>query len=322
VTVVIPMRNEASCIAGCLESILASELPADITIEVLVLDGQSTDDSPAIVAGMALRDARIRLLPNPARLQAAAFNQGLATARGQYLVRMDAHSVYAPDYIAECLRLLESTGAGNVGGVQQATGSSWLTRAIAAAVSSRFAAGDAQYRNATAPGFTDTVYLGAWRTATLHELGGMRTDWAVNEDYEMNVRLRASGGTVYLSPTIRSTYQVRSSAMRLARQYARYGFWKVRTLLEHPASLRWRQLVAPAFVVSILLTPWLVSRFGIWGASHLVLYAAANAAASVIVARRAGMALLPVLPLVFFIIHCSWGAGFLTGLAWWPFRRA
>ena len=238
------MRNEAACIAGCLASVLASELPPGVTIEVLVLDGQSTDDSPAIVADMALRDRRIRLLPNPARLQAAAFNQGLAAARGQYLVRMDAHSVYAPDYIAECLRLLESTGAGNVGGVQQATGSSWLgprdRRRGVVTLRRRRRAVPQRHQ---LPGFTDTVYLGAWRTATLRELGGMRTDWAVNEDYEMNVRLRASGGTVYLSPTIRSTYQVRSSAVRLARQYARYGFWKVRTLLEHPASLRWRQLV-------------------------------------------------------------------------------
>ena len=321
VTVVIPMRNEAGSIAACLLSILANELPADVTMEVLVLDGESTDDSPAIVSRMAERDGRIRLLPNPERLQAAAFNRGLAAARGRYLVRMDAHSVCAPDYIAECLRLLESTGAGNVGGVQRAEGTSWLTQAIAAAVSSRFAAGDAQYRNATAPTFTDTVYLGAWRTATLRELGGMRTDWAVNEDYEMNVRLRAKGGTVYLSPTIRSTYRVRSSVPTLARQYARYGFWKVRTLVEHPASLRWRQLVAPAFVLSVLLTPWLVWRFGPWGVSHLALYAVANAAASVIVARRAGMALLPALPLVFLVIHCSWGTGFLAGLAWWPFHR-
>jgi glycosyltransferase involved in cell wall biosynthesis len=315
------MRNEAGAIAACLDSILANELPADIAVEVLVFDGESTDESPAIVARMAERDGRIRLLPNPERLQAAAFNRGLAAAQGKYLLRMDAHSVYARDYIAECLRLLESTGAGNVGGAQRAEGTSWFTRAVAAAVSSRFAAGDARYRNATAPAFTDTVYLGAWRTATLRELGGMRADWAVNEDYEMNVRLRANGGTVYLSPTIRSTYRVRNSVAGLARQYTRYGFWKVRTVMEHPASLRGRQLVAPAFVVSVLLTPWLVGHFGPWGAGHLVLYAAANATASVIAARRSGMALLPVLPLVFLIIHCSWGSGFLAGLAWWPFHH-
>jgi cellulose synthase/poly-beta-1,6-N-acetylglucosamine synthase-like glycosyltransferase len=315
------MRNEAGCIAACLASILANELPADTTMEVLVLDGESTDDSPAIVSRVAERDGRIRLLPNPERLQAAAFNLGLAAARGQYLVRMDAHSVCATDYIAECLRLLESTGAGNVGGVQRAEGTSWLTGAIAAAVSSRFAAGDARYRNATTATVTDTVYLGAWRTATLRELGGMRTDWAVNEDYELNVRLRATGGTVYLSPTIRSTYRVRSSVPMLARQYARYGFWKVRTLLEHPASLRWRQLVAPAFVLSVLLTPWLIAWLGALGGAHLVLYLLANLTASTIVARRDGMALLPLLPVVFAVIHLAWGLGFWGGVIYWPLRQ-
>lgn len=320
VTVVIPMRNEAGYIEACLESVLASDLPPDTGIEVLVLDGESTDDSPALVAEVARRDPRVRLIPNPDRLQAAAFNRGLAEARGEYLVRLDAHSTYAPDYLAESLRLLESTGAANVGGVQRAEGRSWLARAIAAAVSSPFAAGDAKYRHATTPAFTDTVYLGAWRTATLRSLGGMRADWAVNEDYEMNVRLRAAGGRVYLSPTIRSTYQVRSSLTRLTRQYFRYGFWKVRTLLEHPGSLRWRQVVAPAFVIAIAATPWLVGHFGAIGSAHLIAYAVASVAASAITARRAPQ-VFPLLPLVFLVIHLAWGTGFLAGLIRWPLAR-
>ena len=315
------MRNEAATIEACLAS-GAGVPPLDgVTLEIIVLDGDSTDISPALVASLAARDPRVRLLPNPDRLQAAAFNLGLAAARGRYVVRMDAHSRYAEDYVAECVRLLETTGAANVGGVQRAEGSTYVGRAIAAAVSSRFAAGDAKYRHATAATWTDTVYLGAWRTATLRELGGMRTDWAVNEDYEMNVRLRAGGGRVYLSPTIRSTYQVRGSLPKLARQYTRYGFWKVRTLLAHPGSLRWRQLVAPAFVISLLLTPLFVSWFGLLGVAHLVLYLVASIAASIIAARGAGWSLFQVLPIIFTIIHCSWGGGFLTGLAYWPFRR-
>lgn len=324
VTVVIPMRNEAANIAACLDSVRASRLPAGVTLEILVLDGASTDASPAIVAEIATRDPRVRLLPNPDRLQAPAFNRGLAEARGTYLVRLDAHSLYADDYIAECVRLLDETGAGNVGGVQRAVGTHRLSRAIAAAVSSPFAAGDAKYRHATEPQWTDTVYLGAWRTETLRALGGMKTDWAVNEDYEMNVRLRAAGHRVYLSPTIRSTYFVRASLRKLARQYVRYGFWKVRTLLAHPGSLRWRQTVAPAFVLSLLATPLLVHWLGWPGAAHLIAYAAANLAASLLVARRHGLALLPLLPLIFLTIHLAWGTGFLAGCCYWPWtgRRA
>ncbi len=317
ITVVIPMRNESARIEGCLDSVLASRLAPGDSLEVLVFDGESSDDSAARVTAIAAREPRVHLLPNPERLQAPAFNLGLAAARGRYLVRIDAHSIYADDYISESVRLLEATGAQNVGGVQRAVGNSWVSRAIAAAVSSRFAAGDAKYRNATSACFTDTVYLGAWRTATVRTLGGMRTDWAVNEDYEMNIRLRAAGGKVYLSPTIRSTYFVRGSLAKLARQYARYGFWKVRTLMEHPGSVRWRQLVPPAFVLSLLLTPLLVLWLGWWGTLHIGLYLVASLVASLLLAAANGITILPLLPLIFAIIHCAWGSGFLVGLVHW-----
>ncbi len=320
VSVIVPMRNEAAGIIACLESILASELPPGAELELLVLDGASTDQSAELVAELARRDARVKLLDNPARLQADAFNRGLREARGEYLVRMDAHTRYASDYIAESIRLLEATGAENVGGVQRAEGQSWVSHAIAAAVSSRFAAGDAKYRHAAEPTWVDTVYLGAWRTATVRALGGMRPGWAVNEDYEMNVRLRQNGGRVYLSPTIRSTYMVRASLPKLIRQYLRYGFWKVRTLRAHPRSLRWRQLVAPAFVIGLLLTPLLIHWLGLWGLTHVILYGAANLLASVLTAASSRWSNLPLLPFIFLAIHLSWGIGFLAGWCWWPLK--
>lgn len=319
-TVVIPVLNEERGIAECLDSVLANTIPGG-EIEFLVIDGGSTDRSRAIIDDYARRDHRLRLLDNPARLQAAAFNIGIDRARGRYLIRMDAHSLYATDYVAESVRLLEDTGAVNVGGVQRATGHTPLGRAIAAAVSSPFAAGDAKYRNAVTPAWVDTVYLGAWRTADLRAVGGMRTDLAVNEDYEMNVRLRSRGGRIHLSPSIRSTYFVRGSLPKLARQYARYGFWKVRTLMDHPHSLRWRQLVAPAFVLGAVATPFTVSLAGWVGAAHLILYALANVGASGVVASRTSWRNLPVLPLIFLTIHLSWGSGFWAGLVAWPLRR-
>jgi glycosyltransferase involved in cell wall biosynthesis len=319
VTIIIPMRNEEAGIARCLASVRANTLP-DGELEILVLDGESTDRSAGIVAAIGAEDPRVRLLPNPNRLQADAFNIGLAEARGEFVVRMDAHTLYEPDYVAQSVRVLRETGAANAGGVQRATGTTAVSQAIAAAVSSRFAAGDAKYRHASEPAWVDTVYLGAWRTETLRALGGMRAGWAVNEDYEMNVRLRAGGGTVRLDPAIRSTYFVRASFPKLARQYFRYGFWKVRTLRMHPGSLRWRQLVAPAFVASVLLTPLAVWGFGAWGAVHLVAYAVANLAASVATAHAAGWRHLPLLPLVFLIIHLAWGSGFWCGLLYWPWQ--
>lgn len=108
---------------------------------------------------------------------------------------------------------------------------------------------------------------------------------------------------------------------KLARQYARYGFWKVRTLTEHPNSLRWRQVAAPLFVLSLLAAWPMVHRLGALGASHLALYCAVNLAVSTATAARSSWRYLPILPLVFLIVHVAWGTGFLAGLCYWPLRR-
>ncbi|MGH7592797.1 MAG: glycosyltransferase family 2 protein [Gemmatimonadales bacterium] len=318
VTLVIPMRNEAALIVPCLESLLANTVPG--AVELLVYDGDSADRSVDLVRELATRHPQIRLFPNPRRLQAAAFNAGLEQARGRYFLRADAHSLYPANYISECLRLLEETGADNVGGLQRAEGNSRVTCAIAAAVSSRFAAGDAKYRHAATAMFTDTVYLGAWRTDTLRGLGGMRADWAVNEDYELNVRLRRAGGRVYLSPTIESTYFVRGSLPKLARQYLRYGFWKVRTLVEHPGSLRWRQLAAPALIAGIAATWPLIRWLGPIGGAPLGGYLLANIIASVHLAWRTEWRNVVFLPVIFALIHCAWGVGFCAGIPYWVVR--
>lgn len=319
-TVFIPMRNEEEYIEACLHSVMQNLLPPEAEMEVLVFDGESTDRSVDIVKALAATDPRIRLINNPRRIQSAAFNRALEQARGEYFFRLDAHSLYRPDYFATCLRLLQETGADNVGGVMAAEGRTSTGRAVAAAVSSRFGVGDAQYRVATRPGWVDTVYLGAWRTATLRNLGGMREDLAVNEDYELNSRLRKAGGRIWLDPSLRTHYFPRDSFVALARQYTRYGFWKARTILEHPWTLRWRQLAAPALVIGILFTPLAIAIFGPIGWLALGIYAAANLSASIIAARQ-GWATLPLLPFIFLTIHCTWGAGFLVGLGYWSRHR-
>ena len=318
-TVVVPMRNEEEFIVPCVESLLANDAAG--SIEFLVYDGESTDQSAELIRRLMLRDSRITLLPNPRRIQAAAFNDAIQRARGRYFLRADAHSLYPVHYIGECIRLLEETGASNVGGVVLARGRDTFSAAVAAAVSSKFAVGDAQYRVATKPGWVDTIFPGAWRIETLRQLGGMREDWKVNEDAEMNMRLRQSGGRIYLDPNLRPTYFVRSSVSGLIRQYARYGFWRARTLLEHPGSLRWRQVVAPAFVISLLAAWPLMRQFGWLAGLHLLLYAAAALTVSVAIAIRTSWRMLPLLPLIFFIIHVSWGTGFMAGLCYWPFGR-
>ncbi len=344
VTVVIPMWNEERYIAKCLDSLLANDYPTDL-LEIIVVDGGSTDRSRDIVLGYCRRYPFIRLLDNPKRIMSAALNIGIREATGDIIVRMDAHAVYAPDYIRQCVDLLCTSGAANVGGVQRAVGENYISRAIALAINNPFGTGDAYFRHAEKEMWVDTVYLGAWWKATLNRLGGFREDLAVNEDYELNVRLREARldpsagpfheelvthqgfapndrlrrarGRILLSPRIRCWYYVRPSLAALARQYFRYGFWKVRTLVLHPESVRWRQLAPPALVIGFIGS-------GVAGMLHPMLwlplpgvYLAAVLLVSTYLAVRRGLIYAPVLPLVFVTIHLSWGLGFIAGLMKW-----
>lgn len=321
VTVVLPIYNEREHVARCLESILGNDYPAD-RVEILAVDGGSSDGTRAILAGYAARHPRLRILDNPARSIPAALNRGLRAATGDILVRMDAHALYEPDYIRCCVELLETTGAAGVGGRQRHRGYGYKAQAIAAALGSRFAAGDAAYRRARDPRWTDTVYLGAWRTEAARAVGGWDEGWSVNEDYEFNLRLRewhyrrtGSRDAILLSPEIRSWYFGRSRFRALARQYFRYGYWKAGTVRRHPDATRWRQLVAPGFVgltaVSGVFAPWtllpMAVLLGAYGLTALV--------ASLGTAARTRWSYFPLLPVVSLVVHTAWGSGFLAGAA-------
>jgi cellulose synthase/poly-beta-1,6-N-acetylglucosamine synthase-like glycosyltransferase len=313
VSALVPMRNEEAFIGRCLDSIIASDYPADL-LEVLVIDGRSTDRSREAVGDIARTHPSVRLLDNPGRTQATGLNVGVNAATGDVVVRMDAHTTYAPDYIRECVRLLRSTEASNVGGAQRAVGDGIVGWAIAAAMNSPFGAGDARFRYSEEEAWVDTVYLGAWERTTLEKLDGFDPDAAPNEDSELNYRLREAGGRILLSPSIRSEYVVRPSFAALAKQYYRYGRSRVRTLVLHPESLRWRQLAAPGLVLGLVSSVGL-RKFSPRLASIVpCAYGLATVVASVAVARRRGWRHLPALPVVYAVMHLSWGSGFVVGL--------
>lgn len=314
VSVIIPMRNEERRIAQCLDSVVQTDYPKD-RLEIFVVDGMSTDGTRQIVLEYSKRCPFICLLNNRKHIQAAALNMGLQKANGEIIIRMDAHTTYAPDYICQCITALKITGAANVGGKQKPIGTGYVSGAIAAAYSSPFAAGDAKYRYSDEKQWVDTVYLGAWRAQTLIDIGGFDEDWPVNEDYELNYRLRKNGGKILLSPKINCYYYVRDSLSDLARQYVRYGFWKVKTLAAHPDSLRWRQLACPILVAALILSVALIPFSPICAAIVPVTYIIGNLIASSWTAVCRGLRYLPLLPVTFVIINICWGIGFWAGLA-------
>lgn len=317
VTVIMPVRNEEAFIARSLGAALNQRYPTD-RLEVLIADGQSDDRTREIIASLPGAE-RVRVIENPRRRQAVGMNLALRQAHGDIIVRVDGHTIIAPDYVRQCVHALSESGAVNVGGRMEPHGETPMGRAIAVAGGSRFGVPTAFHVSET-PQFTDTVYLGAWRRDALLAVGGFDERLRVNEDYELNYRLRRAGGRVYLSPAIRSTYYGRQTLGALARQYFAYGADRTNTLKLHPGSLKPRQLVAPTFVFALLFGGALATLNGaarvIWGAT-LAVYALVNLSASARIARRSGRAgwrLLPRLPLVFVTMHVAWGLGFWRGV--------
>jgi glycosyltransferase involved in cell wall biosynthesis len=316
VSLIIPCRNEKDYIEPCIRSLLVQDIPAG-SFEIIVADGLSNDGTRDILVRLATECACLRLVENPGRIVATGLNTAIRVARGKIIVRIDVHTHYAPDYVSQCLAVLHETGADNVGGPWVARGTGYLGRAVAAAFQSPFAVGGARGHNPHHNGPVDTVYLGCWRREVFERIGFFDEELVRNQDDEFNLRLSRAGGLIWQSPRIKSWYQPRASLRALWRQYAQYGYWKVRVIQKHgwPASVR--HLVPAAFVLSMLTLPLVAlvwpGAWWLWGALG-GLYGACNLAASVATARRSDLTLGLVLPAVFACYHLGYGYGFLRGI--------
>ena len=318
VSVIMPIRNEEVFIDRSLGAVLGQDYPAEL-VQVLVADGMSDDRTREIVEEMARAhpEHTVEIVDNPGRIVPTGFNAALARARGDVVVRVDGHTIIAPDYVSECVAALTASGADNVGGRMDAEGSGPVAEAIALATSSPFGVGDAKFHYATGEHWVDTVYLGAWPRAVFDRIGPFDPEMVRNQDDEFNYRLTAAHGRILLTDRIRSRYYSRASLRTLFRQYRQYGTWKVRVLQKHPRQMRARQFVPPAFAAVVLggavLAPVSPTVRRAWTAA-LSTYVAATLAASVSVAHRSGWRHLPVLPAAFAAVHLGYGTGFLAGL--------
>lgn len=313
VSIVIPMRNEERFIARCLDSIMANDYPRS-QFEVLIADGMSTDRSRDIVQEYSKEFPNIMLLDNPKKIRVTANNVGIRAARGEIIVSMDVHVLYARDYIKKCVELLQTTGAANVGGIQKAIGYDYVTNAIALATSTPFGIGDAEFRYLKKEKWVDTVYLGAWYKKTLEDVGYFNENWVRNGDYELNYRIRKAGGKILLSPDVKCEYYVRSSLLKLARQYFLYGKWRVKTVKVHPDSIRWRHLISPLLIVWLLLSPILfLTGFRLWWIPAGI-YVVYTIFVSCGIGLNEGVQYIPILIPTFWILHISWGLGFVFGI--------
>jgi succinoglycan biosynthesis protein ExoA len=316
VSIVVPCRNEKDTIEACVRAILAQEPPSG-GFEVIVADGMSDDGTRGLLQQLATQDPRLRVIDNPGGIVSSGLNAAIRAARGDIVVRMDAHTEYAPDYVSQCVAVLHESAADNVGGAWVAKGKGWVSRAVAAAFQSRFSIGDPCGHNPAYEGNLDTVYLGCWPYEVFERIGLFDEELVRNQDDEFNLRLIRAGGKVWQSPRIQSRYRPRESLRALLRQYQQYGYWKVRVIQKHKLPASMRHLVPGCFVFSLMALPlasfwWPIL---IWGWLSLIgVYFGCTALASFLTAARHGPELLPVLPVVFVCYHLGYGYGFLRGI--------
>lgn len=328
VSIVIPCRNEVDHIERCLQSVIAQEPPAN-GFEVIVADGSSVDDTQDVITRFARRDPRVRLIDNPRKIVSAGMNAAIRAASGTIIVRMDAHTEYAPDYVRQCVLILTQTGADNVGGPARTRADGWIGKAVAAAYHSRFAVGGARFHDPNYEGYLDTVTYGCWRRESFDRFGYFDEELVRNQDDEHNLRITRAGGRIYQSPKIQSWYRPRNSLSALFRQYMQYGYWKVRVIQKHKLPASWRHLVPGVFVFALLLLAVcsLVFALGSLPAVafvslaalglSLLAYTVALILASIQTASHSGWKLLSILPFVFACYHFGYGFGFVRGV--WDF---
>jgi succinoglycan biosynthesis protein ExoA len=313
VSVLMPCHNEERYIAQALESLIDDYCLKNC--EIIVVDGMSEDRTQDIVNSLIKKGLPIRLFRNKKKLQVHGLNLALAKAKGEIIVRADAHCLYPPEYIKRCVELLKTKDVSNVGGIMLPKGEKTIQKAIALALRHPVGVGDAKWHLGNYSGNTDTVYLGTFRKELFDDVGFYDPNSHPNEDAELNLRIRKSGRKVYLDSSIQVTYFPRESLRELAIQYFSYGRGRCYTTLKHKRITSYRQ-IAPITLVLALFFSILLSFFQplflLFPFSYLFLvFLTAQLSwpkQSISFKQRI------LTGLAFLIMHTSWGTGFLSRL--------
>lgn len=323
ISIIIPCYNEEKTITQVLSAILAQSIDIN-TCEVVIADGMSSDKTRDTIAEFSTshNELSIRVVDNPKRNIPSALNTALNSSKGQYIVRLDAHCVPERTYIERCITHLKNNTADNIGGVWiiEPGDTTHVAKAIAIAASNSIGTGNAAYRMAgSLAGFVDTVPFGSFRRELFDNIGCYDEKLLSNEDYDFNVRIRKAGGRIYLDPKIQCIYYARTNLKSLAKQYWRYGFWKVKMLRKYPDSIRWRQALPPLFLLALTalfcISIFLPVFFFLLGGVVLiycvtVAFSVGKDKRSKELAFREKLFTMAAI----MTMHFSWGSGFLVSL--------
>lgn len=311
ISIVIPCRNESAFIADVLNSILQQDYKID-KMEVWVVDGDSEDHTVAIVKSYADKYAWIHLLNNPAKIVPNALNIAIKKANGTFIIRLDAHTKYAHDYISKIVETFQQTNADIVGGPMRAIGKTDFQKAVAYATSTRLGVGNSQFHDEHFEGYVDSVYLGAWHRNIFAEVGYFDEQMMRNQDDEFHYRAKSFGKKIYLNPKIKSEYFPRDSIRKLFKQYFQYGLYKPLVLSKVKSAVKLRHLIPTLFFLYLITIPVGYYLIGWLTIIPLLVYFALAVAFAIknkgsVIEKGSCLLIYPVL-------HISYGFGFIAGL--------
>jgi glycosyltransferase involved in cell wall biosynthesis len=319
VAVVMPVLNEENYLAASVLAILSQDYPGQVQV-VLAL-GPSTDKTDEVAERICAGDARVSSVPNPTGRTPEGLNAALAVTTQEIVVRVDAHSELSDGYIRTAVETLQRTGADNVGGIMGARGVTSFEKAVAAAMTSPLGVGSASFHTGGSEGPTETVYLGVFKRSALERVGGYDPAFARAQDWEMNHRIRETGGTVWFNPDLFVTYRPRASVRKLAKQYFEYGSWRHEVMRRHPETRTRKSALryyAPPLAVLLIVLGKMIGTIGfvmgnslVWGYVLPIGYVVLTLVSSLTLVRRARSGAL-WLPIVLATMQLSWGFGFLT----------
>lgn len=320
VSVILPCRNEGEFVAQCLESIIGNDYPGD-KFEILVVDGQSDDDTRGIVERYAQQYSFIKLIENPRVIFPSAINLGYQNSKGAVIAIVGAHTRYSSDYISQCIKHMMEYGADNVGaGIRIIPSSDGiLAKAISLALMSRFGSGNADYKvqRSYEPRWVDTVFGGCYKREVFDRIGMFNEQLARSSDSDFNIRLGRAGGHTLLIPGIVTDYYIKGTFLTHCRRNFSDGFWVIIPLRFGSRAFSWRHLVPLAFV-SNLITAAILSLFLPMFVWILMIVAGSYIAVVTgftikIAAGQRNSKLLYALPLIFMARHFAYGLGSVYG---------
>jgi len=317
VSVIIPVLNEERFLKQSVQAILNQNYSGQF--EIILALGPSKDKTNLIAQELA-QDKRIKLVENPSGRTAAALNNAIKNSNFDIIVRLDGHAIVDSNYIKNAVNTLLESGADNVGGLMKAEGTNAFEKSVAAAMTSKFGVGNAPFHVGGKSGEVDTVYLGTFRKSALERVGYFDESFIRAQDWEMNYRIRKTGGKIWFNPDLVVSYRPRKNILQLATQYFEYGQWRKQVTKTYPETISMRYL-APPVTVSGLLAGFIMVLFSnIFDIGWLqigwlapLVYLTVILLAFLSIGSKIGLLSRLYLLLVLPTMHLSWGVGFLKG---------